>query len=593
MLPATTTPEMELLMSTRTALAVAGHGAKAEIAAAACTRLGCSVQTLYRKLAALGVSTTTRLARKDKGTSALGRSELVLIGGMLTASARNTGKQLLTVEAAVEMAHANGQLPATLSAGRVSALMRAHGVHPDQVNRLAPAAQQASLHPNHVWQIDASVCVLYYLRDGRMQTMPEDEFYKNKPHNLAAVVDKLCVRYACTDHTSGTIWARYFTGGETAQNLVDFFFWCVTKRDDCPAHGVPWAVMLDPGSANKSSMFVNLCKNLKVSLIINAPGNPRAKGQVEQAHNLIERGFEGRLRFMPGMNLSTLNAACEAWQVAFNASRVHTRTGVTRFAKWLEIKADELRVAPSLELMHALVQSQAETRRVSNTMTVSFAVRGYGSADYDVRYVPGVMAGQVLKVAVNAYKAPAIEVEYTDPQTGEVGWLLVEPVQRDAHGFVVGAGVIGESYATPPHTQADHARQAMGMAAHGAANDKDIAKAKKAGKQAYEGVIDAMADVRAVEIPTYIPKRGIELAADMRAAADKVLSVAEAADRAKKALGDLYPSNLYGWLKERFGAAGVRESELAALVQRTRADAARDAAPVEPVALRAIAGGRA
>lgn len=593
MSPAPTAPETELLLQTRTALATAGHGEKAAVVADACERLGCKPQTLYRKLAALGITTSSRLTRKDKGTSVYGREHLLLIGGMLATSTRNTGKQLQPTGMAVDVAYASGQLPTRLSPNRVKTLLRDHGLHPQQVSRLTPAAHQKSLHPNWCWQIDASVCVLYYLRDGRMKTMPEDEFYKNKPQNLAAVVDKLCVRYACTDHTSGTLFARYYTGGESAANLVEFFLWCVSQREGCPAHGVPWMVMLDPGSANKSRMFVNLLKNLKCTLQINERGNPRAKGQVEQAHNLIERHFEGRLRFMPGMNLETLNAQCEAWQVAFNASRVHTRTGVTRYAKWLEIKANELRIAPSLALMRELVIAQAETRRVSNTMTVSFAVKGYGSADYDVRYVPGASPGQVVKVKVNAYRMPDIEVEFIREETGEVDWMSLAPMQRDKHGFYVDAGVIGLSYSKPPLTAVDHARQEMGMAAYGAANDKDVAKAKRAGKQAYEGVIDAMADVRATPIPTYINKRGTELAAEKRAAADKVLGVAEAAGRAKAALGDDYPASMYAWLKERFAATGVRESELAVLIDNARREAERQAAPTEPVLLRAIAGGRA
>jgi transposase InsO family protein len=178
-----------------------------------------------------------------------------------------------------------------------------------------------------VWQIDASVCVLYYMKSGVLKSMPKDEFYKNKPQNLARIVNDLCTRYVATDHASGTIWTRYFTGGETAQNLIDFFLWAVSQRQGMVAHGVPFMVMLDPGAANISHLFKNLCEQLQVKLQINEPGNPRAKGQVENAQNLVERHFEGLIRFMPTLDLEQLNAACERWQISFNAARKHTRHG--------------------------------------------------------------------------------------------------------------------------------------------------------------------------------------------------------------------------------------------------------------------------
>ena len=48
-----------------------------------------------------------------------------------------------------------------------------------------------SLHPNHVWLIDASLCVLYYLQaEGKrsgLQVMDADKFYKNKPKALERI----------------------------------------------------------------------------------------------------------------------------------------------------------------------------------------------------------------------------------------------------------------------------------------------------------------------------------------------------------------------------------------------------------------------
>ncbi|MGK3945550.1 hypothetical protein ABK046_45315, partial [Streptomyces caeruleatus] len=96
----------------------------------------------------------------------------------------------------------------------------------------------------------------------------------------------------------------------------------------------------------------------------------------------------------------------------------------------------------------------------------SFAPKGHASRDYDVRYLPGVMAGQQVNAQVNAYRAPAIDVRYTDAETGEICWLTLEPLVRDANGFVQSAPVVGERYARPPLTVADRARQASGRRAY-------------------------------------------------------------------------------------------------------------------------------
>lgn len=591
--------EWEILLNVRDKLAAAAHGSKGAVVADACRILQCDTKTVYRKLAEAGLD-TRRKARSDKGDTVYTRENLMLISGMLIESTRRNGKKLLTVEDVIDIAHANGQLPAKLTAGRVSQLLREHKLHPEQLNAQTPATELRSLHPNHCWQIDASVCVLYYIKGGHLQSMPHEEFYKNKPQNLAKVVNDLCVRYACTDHTSGTLWARYYTGGETAENLVEFFLWCVSQREGCPAHGVPWMVMLDPGAANKSFMFKNLCARLQVHLQINAVGNARGKGQVEQAHNLVERHFEGRLHFMPTLDLDGLNAMCERWQASFNATRQHSRHGHPRYSAWMRITAEQLRIAPSMELMRELVTTVEETRRVSNNMTISFVVKGYGSNDYRVAYVPGVMVGQKLTVCVNPYRAPAINVMYVEPETGEQMWICVEPVERsdENFGFDSAAPVIGVEYKAQPHTVADRNRTAIALEAHNVTSLDEVAAARKEHAQVYQGRIDAMADVDATPVPAYLPRRGIDMEAEIRAVSSAPISLVDAARRIKAIAGDAYDPKTYGWLQERFGDAGVPADQIEALaaqlgLRQEHADlrmenADESAAPL----LRVVGGGR-
>lgn len=569
--------EWDTLIRTREALLQARHGEKGAIIARACATLQCDEKTVYRKLAEAGLD-TKRKARSDKGQTLYTREQLMLISGLLVESTRRNDKRLLTIEDAVEILVANGNLPSAMSASRVGQLLREHTLHPEQLSHLAPATTMRSLHPNHVWQIDASVCVLFYMRGKQhLQSMPADEFYKNKPQNVARVINELCIRYVCTDHFSGTIWTRYYVGGETSENLIEFFFWCVSQHDSRPAHGVPFMVMLDPGAANTSHLFKNVCSRLQVKLQVNKPGNPRAKGQVENAQNIVERHFEGRLPFLADLSLDSLNAYCERWQAAHNSTKKHSRHGQPRYSMWMRISAEQLRIAPAIELLRELVTTVEETRRVSNTMTVSYSVKGYGRKDYDVRYVPGALVGQTITLVVNPYRAPAIDVRYVEQDTGEIRWMCIEPVNVDAGGFPVSAPVFGEEYQALPHTAADQARGDMKKAAFGVDTLEAADQARKVRQQAYAGVVDVMADVNATEVPTYLPRRGTALDAEKRAIAAAPLTLVEAAKRLKALLGDAYQASTYTWLAERFSDGGVPEDQLQAIAEQLGAGPLRAA----------------
>ncbi|MDK4645476.1 transposase, partial [Kingella kingae] len=86
---------------------------------------------------------------------------------------RKNGKRLMTVERAVEILIANKEIDPvrvdketgecfTLSTSTIVRGLRLYKLHPDQLLQPAPVTSMQSLHPNHVWQIDASLCVLFY-----------------------------------------------------------------------------------------------------------------------------------------------------------------------------------------------------------------------------------------------------------------------------------------------------------------------------------------------------------------------------------------------------------------------------------------------
>jgi len=585
--------EFQTLINARDAIARAGRGSKGPLVASAAATLGVSVATLYRKLEEAGLE-TGRKKRADAGRSEMTLPELRLVSGLMFTSRRDNDKQLLTVEDALDMLHASGAIETRLSAARVSVLLRANGLHPDQLAQPKPATELRSLHPNHVWGIDSSTCVLYYLKSGHLAAMDAEEFYKNKPTNLARVMNDLCTRYVAADHYSNALKLRYYLGGETAENLIDFWLYSVTKQDASPMHGVPMLLVLDRGPGNTSHLFRNLAQRMAVKVIYTGVGNPRAKGFVEKPQDLVERHFEGRFRFLPPeeLTLESINDLAESWVAAFCSSRKHSRTGEQRYSTWMRIAAEQLRVPAGMDVLRELVTHEPVQRRVDNTKCITFAVKGWGSQTYDLGMVPGVMVGGKVTVAINAYRAPEIDVETTDADTGEVVWQTVAPIARNEAGFRVDAPIIGEEYRTAAFTDADRNRNRITQDAYrvpgeGLPSLEDAARARKEHAQAYAGIVDAMADVRATPVPSYLPRRGTALDTPApRNVVAQLLSVTEAARRLKQVMGEAYTPQVYTFLADKF-AAGVAEDLLPDIAAQFTAPAAGTVSP-----LRAVGGGQ-
>jgi hypothetical protein len=497
--------------------AAAPHGAREAVYAAACAELGMNRSTLLRKLKEVAV-TRTRKRRADAGQVALPQAEAMKISAVLMESTRKNGKRLMSVEQAIEILRSNGEIHAEritsdgevvkLSVTAISRALRAHKLHPDQLLAPEPVTRLASEHPNHVWQIDASQCVLYYLpkeagaRESGLQVMDHTQFYKNKPANVKRIENDTVWRYVVTDHASGWIYVEYVTGGETGQTLCNVFINAMQKRDADPAHGVPRMAMLDPGSANTGAVFKNLCKALSVQVQINTPGRPRAKGQVEQGQNLVERSFESGLKFVNVASLAELNAKAAKWMKWFNGTQLHSRHGMSRYAAWMRITPEQLRFAPPTALCRELAVTAPETRVVSPTLAISF--KGH---DYDVSGLPGVLVGEKVLVCRNPWRADTAQIVTTDHDGREV-FFVAERIQLGQFGFPEGAPVIGEAYKRHADTPAQANAKTVELLLTGA-ESLEAAKAKRKVKALpFDGQLDPYKPHDDVQAPTYLPRQG-------------------------------------------------------------------------------------
>ena len=562
------------------AIAAAPHGTKKALLSAACAELGLSASTLHRYLGQVTVK-PTRKQRSDAGAVELCRDDAIAISALLVTSARKTGKRLMSIGQAVDILLANGEInPAVLdvetgelvrlSDSAIARALRAYGMHPDQLNRPTPAVQLKSLHPNHVWQIDASICVLYYLnarteKEAGLQVMARDQFYKNKPANLKRIEADRVWSYEVTDHNSGAIFVNYVMGAESGTNLSESFIAAIQKRDGDPMHGVPFILMMDMGSANTSGLFGNLARRLQVKLIAHAPGNARATGQVEKARDLIERSFESSLRLQPVRDLADLNACAQRWACWFNANKVHTRHGKTRFEQWLTIAPEQLRIAPPAALCFELLTGKVETRKVNDNLTVSFR-----NGDYCVRSVPGVMIGEKLSISVNPYVLDAAQVVLKDADGHEV-LHSIPLLTKDDAGFFDRANTIGEDFARPADTVLDTNRKEVTRFAYDAATDEEAEARRKAGAVPLGSRIDPYKVIEQAPDRSFMPKRGADMVPTVSTTstpkAVRLLTQFEAV-KALVARGMTMNAELVATLKAVCSADGVPEDELDALHAR-------------------------
>lgn len=554
-----------------TQLARAPHGGKAAVVAAAAADLGVTAATVQRWLSEHMGRDAGRKRRADAGSTACSEADLRTISAALLGSYRKNGNRILSFDNAVEILRVNGAIKTELSTKRLAKLLTQAGLHPDQLTRPEPAVEQRSLHPNHVWQVDASVCVGYYLSNiTGLQVMDAEKFYKNKPANLTRIQEERLIRYALADHTSHSVLTRYYLGSECALHLTDFLIWAFGPKEGHVMHGVPFIAEMDMGSANTSAPTLNLLERLNVRVIVHERHNSRANGSVEKAHHIVETHFESALRMSKVAGLDDLNAKALRWANWFGAKKKHSRYNDTRHNCWLRITPEQLRLAPVEAVMRELVTTRPETRKVDNNLCVSFVpLKSQGSRDYKVGFVPGVMPGMKVELVVNPFRLPSIDVAYTDTETGEVRWMTVDPVKRNELGFAVDAPVIGEDLRRAKRSVVDHNRDEVLKLAYGGVSREAADKAKEKGGLVFGGTVDPFKPAEDAYLPTYLPKRGTELQAEPRVVEARRLNTVEACTRLRAALGDDYsPREVYAWLEAKFGDEGVPEDQLDQLAQQ-------------------------
>jgi len=542
-----------------------GHGKKQALLKRACERFGVSMATLYREFENIGLQ-VGRKRRADAGNITLSRDEAVVLSGYLMQAYRNNNKKIGGIEAALMELRANDVIRADridentgevtlLSTNTCARALRQYGLHPDQLRRPTPATELRSEHPNHVWQIDASISVLYYVPEGGLEDMNPAVFYKNKPGNFEKIKRQRLTRYVVTDHTSGAVFVWYVAGGESLANLAESLLEAMRERQGCALYGVPSILYFDPGSA-ATKTFLRFLTAMGIEYRIHAVQNSRATGQVENAQNIVETSFERGFKYCDVPTIDWINEQGQRWARWYNATKAHSRHGMTRLNAWMKITQQQLRIV-DIDAARALLTREPKPCRVNDFLTVQFE-----KTVYDVSQVPGVRIREKLDLTVNPLEqGRAWVVLYQD---GKEVLYPVIAVQVDEYGFRADAPVIGESFAAPADTQLDTNRKEVQRLIYEVDTDDEATAAAKAKKLPFGGRIDPYKHLDDLPEVSVLPRRGTaHSVGGVARIADRTLTIIEAATLLKQHIH--WTPKHYASISARY-PEGVPESHIEQLV---------------------------
>lgn len=574
---------LQELFALRDRIAAAPHGCATELVHNFASLIGRNPSTVYTWLRTHAGYRTGRKKRADAGTTALPKETLHFIAAAKREGIRGNGKATLPTAVAMNIAHTNG-IDVTVSEGRVNALLRAA-----RMDAKAQAAARnhitlRSLHPNHLHQIDPSLCLIYYTPKGQA-IMRDEEFYKNKPASMDKVRLKVW-RYVRYDHASGTIDVRYFeAAGENQHSLFEFLLYTWGQQSDRISHGVPKMLLWDKGSANTSFAIKNLLDALGVDHETHATGHSWGKGGVEQGNNLVETHFESRLRFEPVESVEQLNASAARWVRDFNANAIEkvdcrlvraSGQPMVRDDLWQFIMRHPgaLVQMPPREVCQWFMAGQELTRQVRN-LKITFAHPELGRrASYDLNpWAEFLGNGQKVRVTPLLMQQGALRIEI-DRLGAEPLLVQVEPEREfDEYGRPLSAPVAGEEYARAPQTASERAANTLAAAAWGDGTTVDEAEKKRAEQARPFGHLNdgkglvAHSHLGQADLPRrLVPNAGevqtpqVQQLQSKAASVQVMLTVPEAVRAIKERLGDAAPADLYSQVKAAFPDGNVPQS---------------------------------
>lgn len=552
---------------------------RSSIIAEMCRLFGFCEVSAYRALRRNGWE-SDRKKRSDAGASSINEKDLSTVAALLQNSVRKNGKKTMSVENARSIMLQNG-FDVPISTRQLSELLKTRTLSTESTSKPSPHQRMRTEYPNQVHFADPSVALMYFAPNGKQKFLRDDEVYKNKPF-LEGRENLKCWRYVLTDHYSGTICVRYYAAaGENSANMYDFllYAWGKKKRPSLQL----------PRLARTAHLGLRLCQHLKAcnertqSLRVETephlPGNPRAKGQVENANNIVECQFESLLHLEEVNSMEELNDAAERWCAAFNANQLeHRDTRITRAGRkigsrtmiWNWIKEEQLRELPDEEICRQIFTTGIQPRTVGGDLAISFVhPKNKAATRYSLSALPDIMVGMTVNVQPILVSEEALALVSYQDRTGEIVSFEVKPIEYDRVGFDIAAPVFGQEYKSQPDTLIEKNTKALAEIA--ASDDKtEVPFAKVTDGQGFKthSLIHTQAD------PFFKTQTGkqVEVAAGTVEVHDILITPVEMAKRFKARAGFI-PDGFIASLKKEF-PDGVPSQLVDDLVTEYTADTA-------------------
>lgn len=530
---------------------------RSAVIAEMCRVFGFGKDSAYRALKENGWE-NNRKKRSDAGTSSISDEDLSTAAAILQNSVRKNGKKTMSVENARSILLQNGfDIP--VGVRQLSGLLKSRTLSTESTAKPSPHQRMRSEHPNQVHFADPSVALMYFAPNGKQKFLRDDEVYKNKPF-LEGRENLKCWRYVLTDHYSGTICVRYYAAaGENSANMYDFLLYAWGKKKDplYNFHGLPELLIWDCGSANISKPVTNALKALRVETKPHLPGNPRAKGQVENANNIVECQFESLLHLEEVGSIEELNDAAERWCAAFNANMLeHRDTRIVRAGRkigsrtqiWNRIEKRHLRELPDEEICRQIFTTGVQVRTVGGDLAISFVhPKRKAATRYSLSHLPDIMVGQTVNVQPVLVSDEALALVSYENARHEILSFEVKPIEYNEVGFDIAAPVFGQEYKSQPDTVREkNAKALAALAASDGTAEVPFAKVTDGQGFKTHSLIHA-------ENPWFKTQTGkqIEVAAGTVEVHDIFISAVEMAKRFKARAGYL-PEGFIASIKKEF-----------------------------------------
>lgn len=365
----------------------------------------CSVSTIWRKANKAGIR--VRKERSNKGTTSAPEWILEHAAALINKSRRKNDKFTFDVKEIYRHMKDDLGIVIDVSYPRFCELLRERGLTVNEFKKPTPHVQVISEHPNQLHQFDVSICLQWYFDDkkGELEenTDLKRKYYSNKVEQTVEKElrgKKKLHRYVLVDHTSGAFFFwYYYSEGENSIDGADFLFKAWSSKKELVSsitneeyngiyqfQGIPKILYTDQGAILKRKAMKNLLESLNIQLEFHESGNPRAKGMVEGLMNIIEKGFESRLKIYGIKNIDELNAYALKWCVERNLLKDFRGAKASRIDLWRKIKPEQFIKCPAYDIWAALIQEDPITRKVDGNGNISYMNKTYTITDTNIFY---------------------------------------------------------------------------------------------------------------------------------------------------------------------------------------------------------------